>query len=456
MVRGLKKTVLDGSLVQENQNNLYPLRECVLRFPNSQYNRDICFDKTMLSKHLLLIGAIGTGKTNIIHKIMKDIQYLDRHSFAMIFDTKGDFYRYYNREKDILISTSNKYRHITNFYNIFKEIKAYSQDKEEQRSFAREIAKSYFADRKNESQPFFSNAAEQLFANILIGFHEGLIQKTEPKKITKDDIFNFQSASESPLSNATIWDFFQNHSDEQIAEILKKCHFRNTESAVGDGKSRQALGVFGELRSMVEDYFTDAFHCSDIDRDVSIIEAVRNKNGVKIFIEYDLTKGQVLGPVYSLLFDLAFKEALGRNKSEGDSYFIIDELKLLPKLHHLEDALNFGRSLGVKCICGIQNLSQIENIYNEFGAKSLLSGFLNVFIFYVLDYKTRKYVIDNFGENYLDLFYFNEKEKPVNIQKSGHVVEDYDILNLKVGQAIVKLNGNEPFIYQFAQYDEGV
>ena len=407
MIRDLTKSVIDGSIVKDNQNESKYLSDYVVSFPS--YNNDIYLNSELLSKHLLLIGAIGTGKTNVIHKIMKDINNLNRDSFAMIFDTKGDFYRYYNKEKDILISTGKNYRSVTNFYNVFKEIKAYSNDVEEQRSFAREIAKSYFVDRKNESQPFFSNAAQQIFANILIAFNEGLIGTNDQKVLkSKEDIFNLNTTKKSELSNATIWNFFQNHSDSEIAMILKECHFRNTESAVGDARSKQALGVFGELRSMIEDYFTDAFGQSDVNKDVSIIETVRNKNGVKIFIEYDLTKGQVLSPVYSLLFDLALKEALGRKKSRGECYFIIDELKLLPKLNHLEDALNFGRSLGVKCVCGIQNIHQLEDAYGEFTAKSLLSGFMNVFSFYVLDFQTRKYIIDNFGENYVDFYYYNE------------------------------------------------
>ena len=454
MVRDLKKSIIDGSLVRNNQNELSQMNDYVVCFDNHHGLKNIYLDRHMLAQHLLLVGAIGTGKTNVIHKIMKDLRHLDQHSFAMIFDTKGDFYRYYNKDKDILISTGRNYREVTHFYNVFKEIQAYSKDKEEQRSFAREIAKSYFADRKNESQPFFTNAAQQLFANILIAIHEGMIESGQSKKLSKEDIFDFSATRESELSNATIWNFFQNHSDAQIAEILRRCHFRNTESAVGDASSRQSLGVFGELRSMIEDYFTDAFHYSDVHKDVSIIETVRKKGGVKIFIEYDLTKGQILGPVYSLLFDLALKEALGRQKSEGDCYFIIDELKLLPKINHLEDALNFGRSLGVKCICGIQNIHQIENVYNEFATKSLLSGFMNIFLFYLLDFETRNYIKNNLGENYLDLFYYTEKEKMVNVQKAGHVVEDHDILNLKTGQAIIKLNGMNPFIYQFDRYDK--
>ncbi|MCD7809589.1 MAG: type IV secretion system DNA-binding domain-containing protein [Erysipelotrichaceae bacterium] len=450
MVRGLKKSAIAGTMVKENENPSSYLNDHVISFPYKQNN--IYFNRSLLSTHLLLIGAIGTGKTNVIHKVMKDIQHLDNRSFAMIFDTKGDFYRYYDSSKDILISTGKKYRFDTNYYNIFKEIRAYSDDKEEQRTFIREIAKSYFADRRNESQPFFSNAAEQLFANILIGFNEGLFEIDNHSYKTKNDIFDISKKKE--LSNEIIWNFFQNYSDEQIAGILRKHHFRNTESAVGDASSRQALGVFGELRSMIQDYFPDAFHYSDTRKDVSIIETVRKKNGVKIFIEYDLTKGQILSPVYSLLFDLALKEALGRSKSEGDCYFIIDELKLLPKLNHLEDGLNYGRSLGVKCLCGIQNIHQIKETYGEDGAKSLLSGFMNIFNFYVLDYETRHYIIDNLGTNYLDYYYYTEKEKPVNIQKEGHIVEDDDILSLNRGQAIVKINGLNPFIYQFGKYDD--
>ena len=52
--------------------------------------------------------------------------------------------------------------------------------------------------------------------------------------------------------------------------------------------------------------------------------------------------------MYRLLIDLALKEALGRSHSAGDVYMIIDEFKLLPKLQHIDDALNFGRSLREK------------------------------------------------------------------------------------------------------------
>ena len=193
MVRNITKSVIDGSMIQYNHCQTTSIANSIVSLPSADGHHSIQFNGEMLSKHLLLIGAIGTGKTNVIHKVMKDLNYLDYQSFAMIFDTKGDFYRYYNPHKDILISTSRKYRDITNYYNIFKEIQAYSSDSVEQRSFIREIAKSFFVNRRNESQPFFTNAAQQLFANILIAFHEGMIVPDRNKKIDKDDIFNITS-----------------------------------------------------------------------------------------------------------------------------------------------------------------------------------------------------------------------------------------------------------------------
>ena len=77
------------------------------------------------------------------------------------------------------------------------------------------------------------------------------------------------------------------------------------------------------------------------------------------FIEYDLSIGDVLSPIYTLLFDLALKEALGRTASQGNVYLIVDELKLLPNLRHLEDGINFGRSLGVKILAGLQSIDQL-------------------------------------------------------------------------------------------------
>lgn len=51
--------------------------------------------------------------------------------------------------------------------------------------------------------------------------------------------------------------------------------------------------------------------------------------------------------------------------AEGNVYLMCDEFKLLPNLQHIEDGVNFGRSLGVKIIAGIQSIEQLYEIYGE-------------------------------------------------------------------------------------------
>ena len=158
----------------------------------------------------------------------------------------------------------------------------------------------------------------------------------------------------------------------------------------------------------------------------------------------------MLSPIYSLLFDLAIKEALCRSKSEGNVYFVVDEFKLLPNLQHIDDAVNFGRSLGIKFMIGIQNTDQIIEAYNENMAKNIFSGFLNQFAFKVSDYSTRNYVKERAGENRKCT-----TMKTTSVQESiekANVVEDWDIANLKLGEAIVMLNSAEPFIFGFKEF----
>ena len=70
---------------------------------------------------------------------------------------------------------------------------------------------------------------------------------------------------------------------------------------------------------------------------------IPQKGGRNIFLLYDLALGEVMTPMYRLLVDLALKEALS-TEANGHTHVFLDELKLLPKVTHLEDALNFGRS----------------------------------------------------------------------------------------------------------------
>ena len=204
---------------------------------------------------------------------------------------------------------------------------------------------------------------------------------------------------------------------------------------------------------MVNDYFVGIFGDYRPGRDVSLRELIHNKDGKKIFIEYDLSIGQVLAPIYSLLIDLGLKEALGRERTEGNTFLIIAEYSQLPVIHHMTDAVNFGRSLGIKLVAGIQTIKQLEDIYGETGGQVIASGFSNVFAFRMTDEPSRKYVSELFGKNYVSISYWDESGKEQVAEREGNTVEDWDTRSLPIGMAVIGLTGYPPFLFRFKEFE---
>ena len=110
----------------------------------------------------------------------------------------------------------------------------------------------------------------------------------------------------------------------------------------------------------------------------------------------------MLSPIYTLLFNLALKEALGRTATQRSIFLIADELKLPPNLHRFEDGINFGRSLGVKILAGLQSIDQLNASYpSEAKARNAIAGFSSIFAFQSNDFEMREYVSKLFGRNML-------------------------------------------------------
>lgn len=382
----------------------------------------------LLSQHLLLVGGIGSGKTNTFNHILNCISpQLTPNDVMIIFDTKGDFYKEFYKHGDIVISNDKTScgSHGVDYWNIINEV----EDDEYLEENVMEIASALFAERlKSGSDPFFSNAAKDIVTATLYHF----------VKVKKQ--YN--------SSNKLLSDFFKSVSQDDLLDLLSQYpQYEAMKSYIPVKAQEQALGVLAEIQQVMRSVLVGNFAKQGT---LSIRDLVRKKGGKRIFIEYDIGVGAMLSPIYSLLFDLAIKEALCRSKSEGNVFFAVDEFKLLPNLKHIDDAVNFGRSLGIKFMIGIQNTDQIIEAYDENMAMNIFSGFLNQFAFKVNDYSTRKYIKERAGENRKKTVF---KTTAIHESiESGHVIEDWDVSNLILGQAIVMLNNSEPFLFRFQEY----
>ncbi len=409
--------------------------------------KQVVITEEMLSKHILFLGGIGCGKTNTINYCVDGIvRNMTDNDILIVFDTKGDFFEKFGSPSNtnhIVIGNNKKYENIAKPWNIYLELfnDEGCLEKKEMESMATEISKCLFENYRSETQPFFSTAATDIFKNTLIAFCR------EAKKNN-----NYEK-----LHNVALVDFIKKSGVKEFHTLFNSPgneDMRGLSMYYGDPNTAltpQALGVFSTLKAMVNDLFTGVF-CAHGGMPFSMRNLVREKGKKIVFIEYDLSVGQTLGPLYGLMVDFALKQALGgRGDKKGHTYFVIDELRLLDAPKHLGDALNFGRSQNVKIIAAIQSIRQLSDAFGEDAGKVVASGFMNSICFQSFDADTRKYITDRFGETY-DNYAFDVLGSPANTQKGGHVVEDWDIMDLDVGEAFVNLFGFDPFRFDFKIY----
>lgn len=422
--------VFDGNALSE-QPIIYPTENPRCAFIGVDPNgRDVYVpvDANLLSRHMVLLGGIGTGKTNTFNQIIGQLRNsMTQEDIMIIFDTKGDFYNTFYRPGDIVISNDNTATgpRGKDYWNVFNEIE---HDEHMEENIV-EIAKSLFHQKlEKTNQPFFPNAAKDLFAAILT---------------------HFTRHPELQANNESLRAFLDRSPTAEIREMLMQHNdLKSMVSYIADDRSPQTQGVMSELQQLSREIFLGNFKKQG---SLSMRNIVRQKGGKFVFIEYDLGIGNMLSPIYSLLFDLAIKEALCRKKSDGSVYFITDEFSLIPNLQHVDDAVNFGRSLGVKFMIGIQNIDQVYENYGENRARSLLSGFLTSICFRVNDGKSKQYIQELHGVNRKKEIYMASVQGRgiVESVRDANVVEDWDITRLGIGQAIIGLPGKPPFIFQF-------
>lgn len=409
---------------------------CILPgYDGEGQRRGLPLDDKTLSRHIMLMGGIGTGKTNAFFHIVSQLKRkMTANDVMIVFDTKGDFYKEFYEKGDTVISndrTAVDEDGDFNCWNIFNELETGMNMKES----VLEIAKSIFAEACTKTnQVFFPNAAKDLFMACLLHF----LRSVPAEERCNENLMNYICYTPSR---------------EMREMLLQYPDLRAMSSYIANDDSAQTQGVISELQQVVREIFVGNFARQGT---LALRDIVRKKGGKTVFIEYDLSVGSVLTPIYSLMFDTAIKTALGRSRSEGNVYFVTDEFRLLPNLNHIDDAVNFGRSLGVKFLIGIQNVEQIYENYGEQRARSILSGFSTTMNFRLTDVKSKEYIKGLFGQNrkldaYMPLV---QTRGLTEQQREGFVVEDWDISGLTLGQAIIGMPHMEPFLFRFDRYLE--
>lgn len=404
----------------------------ILRGERNGVKSAIRLTKESLATHALFIGSSGSGKTNCLLELTKQIKSaLGPYDTMCIFDPKRDFTDLFDRTRDVIVSGTGSQEP----WNIGGEITADGWDEESIAANAREIATTIFAEAiERSSNPFFPKAARDLFADVI-----GAVAFS-----SADDV-SFRKAR---LNNSELRGYFRNATPAMLAEFLGSIpSFSGSLKYLGDGTSDQALGVMAELQEAANGLFAGDFGRRGA---FSARRFQRQGGAGTIFVQYDITRAAT--PAYQVIVDSFIKEALAGRKPHANTYVVIDELKMLPHLLFLENALSFGRSQGVKVIAAVQNIDQLYDVYGADGGKCLASGFQLATCFRTNNQSTREYAQGICGTALKETTYLSADGKSKSDLRTSRVVDDWDFATLDLGEAFVFAPFSEPFRFQFERY----
>lgn len=384
----------------------------------------------LLQRHLLFVGSIGSGKTVSMDHVVRALRSgATSDDVFIFFDAKGDYLKKFYRTGDYVLTNESDNVEGRVRWNIFQDIIATPLEKRDEVIW--EIASSLFKDDiERSSAPIFATGARDLLAAILSAKVRGM----EKEGGTEDHETLIQWVKKA--SDVSIRNLLLNHQDlSWVRSYISKENNPNTNQSFLMHLYQNLFGVFNGA-------FREA-------GDFSLTKSIQERDGRAIFLEYDIASSNVLKPIYTMILDIAMKNILGTKEEQcrGNVYFILDEFPLIPKLNYMDNALNFGRSLGVRIIAGIQNIGQVKHVYSESLADSILSGFGTVFAFRLFDEPSRSYITNRHGKNQRMIAYSSSNANK-GIQEhlvDGNVIEDWDLTDLKIGQCIISPFNGEPF-----------
>lgn len=387
------------------------------------------FNDPLLGRHVLFIGGIGTGKTVAMQKLVESTRAAaGADDVFVFFDTKGDFHAQFYREGDATVAVDGAATFPgARGWNLFEELRSVPDG--ELLDEVNEIAATLFeavGESAGDNNKFWSNAAQDVFAGVVTALAR--LERETGKRFDNSDIRAVADRWDHPVFHKVLGEY---------ADLRGAAQYIEKE---GSATTNSVL-IF--LQQMIRQTFVAAFKESG---EFSVREFVRRKGGAALFLEYDVARGTTLTPIFRTLIDLVLKESLGRDRAAGRVFVVLDEFALLPKLRYIDGGLNFGRSLGLRFIVGTQNTGQITDAYGDGLGGSILSAFGTVFAFRLFDAASRAYVQERFGANKTIVrFQSSVRDKGLNEQLAdGHVIEDWDITGLKVGECLAGLPECDP------------
>jgi type IV conjugative transfer system coupling protein TraD len=307
-------------------------------------------------EHILLCGAPGTGKTNLLVKMLEGIR--KEHKRAIIYDTAGTFVeKFYRPGKDIILNPLDMR---TAKWSPWGDVpRDYHYD---------QIAESTIPEKHGD--PFWAKAARGTLAVVL-------------RKL----------AREGEMLVSVLLDRLLRSKLKDLAAFVAGTDAAAFISLEGE---RTSAGIQAELASVMRSFS----YLDDARKGLSIREWVQNEEGDNwLFITVKADQLPSLRPLITVWLDIAISAIMSLTPDRKRRlYCVIDELPTLQKLPSLSDFLARARKYGGCGILGVQSYPQLEATYGIQDAAAI-TGYCSTWVaLRANDTPTAKHVSENLGQ----------------------------------------------------------
>jgi type IV conjugative transfer system coupling protein TraD len=363
------------------------------------------------TRHILVSGGTGSGKTNCFHTLLPQIR--AQRQRAVIVDSTGEFVsRYYREGKDILMNPFDKRSPPWSPWCECLDTFDYKA-----------LVQSFIPSSFREDENFWRRAAQEVFYAILY------IQQLERRTSAVTRLLFY-----TPL-----------HILHDALRDTKAAPFIDPSSEKTAASIRAVAASFLECLELFE----------DTDTPFSIREWVAKENDDS-WIFFTSTVGQraALLPILSAWFSIAMRSLLLLKPNlKRRLWFIADELPTLSRLRDLETCLTESRKFGGCGLFAIQSPAQIEMIYGKDLARVIIGNCATRIAFTEKDPEIAERISRTFGTKELKelqegiSYGAHEMRDGVNLSihtKTTPVVSMNDLQTLDTNEAFVRLAGNFP------------
>jgi len=373
--------------------------------------------KDMETRHFLVTGSTGSGKTNLMHNLLPQIE--SKGQPAIVIDQTGEMIsKYYRPERgDIIFNPFDERSHDWDFWKD-------CSSKIDLESFA-EILIGFNSKKTNNNIDFWESAAQSIF----VGVTEHL-QSREYYSI--EELYNI--LSQTP--------------DDQMQFILQgkdaAKHFTKANAKTAASIMSVLLANTKPLR-----FLSDT---SRGNKKFSLKEhfaLIKNGSGAWLFLAAKPSHRNLTLALLACLTELSMSRLMeiGINRDRR-LWFVIDELPSLGKLPVLTQLMAEGRKYGACILAGLQSLNQLYSNYGHYDGSTIFGQFGTTFFFRNSENSIAKLVSSmcgtetvvrqqkntSFGANeFRDGVSYNEQ------QQRKPLVDIDDLANLGVGECFTIL-----------------